>query len=175
MTWLKSSLRGWTRALVLLALGWTAGCQTPGEPAAPSPRPPVTDPCAERLHEISGQLLLYYATNKRLPQSPDELATVELKSSGPPLVCPESGKAYLYRPDGLTVPGYPGLLVLYDATTVHNGGRWGIFRSNRDSGTSLGFRVVWVDEAVMRSVPRATTPSPASAEPPEKGAGQPGE
>lgn len=175
MTSLKSSLKGWTRALVLLALGWAAGCETSGKPAAPSPRPPATDPCAERLHEVSGQLLLYYATNKRLPRSLDELAKAELRSSGPPLVCPESGKAYLYRPDGLAIPDHPGLLVLNDATAVHNGGRWGIFRSTSDSGTSLGFRVMWIDEATMGSVPRATTPSPASTEPPEKGAGQPGE
>ena len=159
---MKSNNKGPTRLLVLLVFVGgqvflcVAGCQVP-DSAAPASHS-VLDPCAERLHEIAGRLLLYYSVNKRLPASSDELNSMAGDGSALPLICPASGEAYLYRSQGLSVPGQPGKLVLYDATAAHHDGRWGIVVSDNAPGSSLITRVVWIDEAVMRSVPGAAEP-----------------
>ncbi|MBE3068770.1 MAG: hypothetical protein IMZ66_00895, partial [Planctomycetes bacterium] len=122
-----------------------AGCRT----AAPSPvvrRPSVEqDLCAERLHDLSGAILFYYATHHRLPESPAALASL-----GPedpvPLVCPVSDQPYLYQPNGLRVQGQHGRMVLYDAAACHAGMRWGVFVDGGGTGRRLIARVVLVPD-----------------------------
>ena len=50
-----------------------AGCHPP----APEARPADvrTDACAERLHDLCGQVLLYYATHRKLPPTMKDLAS----------------------------------------------------------------------------------------------------
>jgi len=112
----------------LIAAVLMVGCgPPPAQPASPpAPRSGgYIDPCAQRLHDISGGLLLYYATRRALPTTLSALkdhGAVQL----PPLVCPVSKKPYLYNPRGLVIPGRAGRLVLYDAEASHSGMRWGI-------------------------------------------------
>jgi hypothetical protein len=132
-----------------VALAMVAGgCQT----STPSARRPdaVIDLCAERLHDICGRLLLYYRVNGKLPAA---LADMRGLDSGalPPLVCPLSGKPYIYRKDGLRVPGRPGLLVLYDAEPVHSGMRWGISVETASEGQPLTGRVVLLPDSPLFS------------------------
>jgi len=135
-----------------------AGCQ--GFEAAPpaAPRPSVrVDPCAERLHDICGQLLLYYAGNKRLPRTLAELTTTGSQHVRP-LVCPVSGKPYVYNPDGLRLPGRPGRLVLYDAAASHSGMRWGIFVSDPEGDRPFTARVILLPQESLSSADKQPSP-----------------
>ena len=87
----------------------------PKRPSKSPPRPPhvrrdpnapplpndATDPCALRLHDLSGLLLMYYAVNKHLPDRIDELATFADDTLPFKAECPESGRPYVYAPQGL--------------------------------------------------------------------------
>jgi len=128
-----------------------AGCRTSEMSAPPVRRPSVKiDPCAERLHDVCGQLLLYHGIYKRLPQSLDGLKAMNVGPM-PPLVCPVSGKPYIYNPSGLRIPGRPGLLVLYDAEACHSGMRWGILVEDPADGKPLTARVVLLPEESVSS------------------------
>ena len=99
----------------------------PGTPSTPEPAQVVADdPCAARLHEIAGTMLLYYALNKRLPAELDELRAVADFDQALSFTCPASGRPYVYVPSGLRFPGKEERLVLHDAEPSHDGGRWGI-------------------------------------------------
>ena len=133
-------------AIVLAA----AGCRT----VAPEDRRPSVrmDACAERLHDACGQLLLYYSLHQRLPETLDALAT--LGAPAPlPLVCPVSGKPYVYRPEGLAVPAQPGRLVLYDADPSHSGMRWGVLVGGAEEGKRLTTRVVLLPDNAVSAAP----------------------
>jgi len=148
---------------ILAALA--AGCRT----AAPSPvvrRPSVEeDLCAERLHDLSGAILFYYAAHHRLPESPAVLASL-----GPedpvPLVCPLSDQPYLYHPTGLRVQGQPGRMVLYDAVACHTGMRWGVFVDGGGTGRRLIARVVLVADAAVIAAEQRAAVAAAEAQPP---------
>lgn len=119
--------------LILLAAAFVGGCgpreeqsatraTRPG-PAAIRASPSSLDPCAERLHELAGPLLLLWARDGRLPAGPARLAAMAPEV---PLVCPVSGQPYRYDPHGPWLPGQAGRLVLYDSTPAHQGHRWGL-------------------------------------------------
>jgi len=128
-------------ALTMIA----AGCQT----AAPAARKTgvETDPCADRLHEISGALLLYCSIRGKLPDKLADLKGADIAPL-PPLVCPLSGTPYVYNREGLQVQGRPGRLVVYDAAPSHDGKRWGILA---DLGAQLSARVIPVPEGPVFS------------------------
>ena len=125
---------------VLLAVAAlaAAGCGGSERRTAPDDQ---TDPCAERLHDLSGRLLLYYAEHEALPRSVREL---DKGIPGPavPVICPACGKAYVYDRDGLLVRGRLGKLILYDAVDCHSGMRWGIMVDPPRTGQPLVLRVV---------------------------------
>jgi hypothetical protein len=123
-----------------------AGCQA----SAPAVRKPSTDidPCAERLHDACGRLLLYCSIHGGLPETLDQLNRVDLGAL-PTLVCPVSEKPYVYRREGLSVPGRAGLLVLYDAEPVHTGMRWGILVEPGAAGGPLTGRVLLLPESAV--------------------------
>ena len=110
----------------------------------------VSDPCADRLHDLCGQLLLYFSATGEMPATLDDLNRMDSQTL-PPLVCPISGKPYLYNKDGLRVPGRAGLLVLYDAEPVHSGMRWGIMVEAGGAGQPLSGRVVLLPESSVFS------------------------
>ena len=126
---------------------FASGCQpTVTEPVR---RPGVkSDACAERLHDVCGPLLLYHSTHGRLPGALEELGSVD-RVALPPLVCPTSGKAYVYNPGGIAIRDVPGRLVLYDAEASHMGMRWGIL-VRTPGGGRVDVRVVLTAEEDLR-------------------------
>ncbi|KPK83643.1 MAG: hypothetical protein AMJ81_07700 [Phycisphaerae bacterium SM23_33] len=136
------------------------GCRPP---PPDTQRPKVgTDPCAERLHDVCGHLLLYYQIHKRLPPTLKQLKSSDVLPL-PPLVCPVSGKPYVYEPQGLLLRGQPGRLVLYDPEPSHSGIRWGILVGTSARGDSIIPCVIAVTEEQLASA--TTQPAP---EPPDK-------
>jgi threonine dehydrogenase-like Zn-dependent dehydrogenase len=135
---------GWAiRWWLMTGLAWiAAGCG--GQAAAPPARPvAVTDPCAERLHDLSGLLLGHYVTHHRLPERLEELG------GGVELSCPVSRKAYIYDPAGLAAPGQEGVLVVYDAMGAHGSFRWAIRLAEPEGGGALVAKVVAVPEGKL--------------------------
>jgi hypothetical protein len=122
--------------LALLML-LTEGCG-PSSQGGPGPRRTVTtrpsnaspitntDPCANRLHDFCGPLLLYFNVERRLPQRIEELGQVTGFENLRDFTCPVSHQPYIYSPTG--IPGLePGSrVVLYDPIPSHSGVRWGI-------------------------------------------------
>jgi len=142
-----------TACLLVLAAS-LAGCRF--EPVEPELKPatlnPSLDPCAARLHDIAGSLLLYYAATGDLP--PDLAA---IKQAGgedcPPLVCPVSKMPYVYNPAGLIITGQPGRLVLYDAAPSHNQMRWGLVVNQTGRGKPLEVRVILLPDNALPPAP----------------------
>jgi len=133
----------WVGWIAIVALA--TGCQTSERAVSPLRKPSVKiDPCAERLHDVCGQLLLYHSIHKRLPN--DLVQLKNLNSTTPPLVCPTSGEFYIYNPRGLRIPGQLGRLLLYDARASHSGMRWGILVGDADSRKPLQTRVILLPE-----------------------------
>jgi len=144
--------------LLFLALAVAAGCRTAAPAASAARRPGADfDPCAERLHDTCGRFLLFFSINGRLPDTLDELARVDSQTPPPPgtggrtgpLVCPISGKPYVYSKDGPRVPGRAGRLVLYDAEPVHSGMRWGVLADVAAEGRPPPLRVILVPVRVF--------------------------
>ena len=123
----------------------------PRDPSAPPLPNDATDPCALRLHDISGLLLTYYAVHKQLPERMDELAAfadaeVQFKPE-----CPESGRPYVFAPQGLqTSAGGDRYLIIYDAVPAHGGLRWGVFVAPPKGGQPPATWVILMSEEVFR-------------------------
>jgi len=142
-------LRLATLACCIGLIGLAAGCRT----TAPAVRRPSVeaDACAERLHDLSGRLLLHYSLHRRLPETLEALAALDPEQPVP-LVCPVSGEPYVYRPEGLQVPGRPGRLVLYDAAPRHSAMRWGVFVDDAGDARRLTARVILIPDELVPSV-----------------------
>ena len=123
----------------LLAAMLAAGCRT--APLKPKPVSVQFDACSERLHDVCGRLLAYYAAHKKLPPTVEELAASS-SAPRPPLVCPVSNKPYVNNATGLRIPSRQGRLVLYDAEATHSAMRWGILVSTPAGGGFMTANVV---------------------------------
>jgi hypothetical protein len=100
----------------------TNSWQRVGAPAPAKPaNPDLDDPCAERLHDIEGQLVFYYHLHGQLPARLDELKN--LTSENVPLTCPVTGQPYLYAPDGLEILNSNRRVIVYDAQPCRAGVR----------------------------------------------------
>lgn len=131
-------------ACACLAAALAAGCETSA--GAVRTRPPtVNDPCAERLHDLCGRILLLYSASGDLPETLEALARV---GAGPlpPLVCPSSGQPYIYNREGVRIKGRAGRLVLYDPAPSHTGMRWAVFVETGEGSRPLTTRVVLLPE-----------------------------
>jgi hypothetical protein len=141
--------RGWTVPYVALAMALSvlvAGCaaKSPGSqtkapgaarhrkatagaaarPPAPDPSQAAADSCEERLHNVSGLLLLYYALNHRLPETLEELAPLAEADTELRLTCPTTGQPFVYVPGGMFAPNTDQRLIIYEQSAAHRGLRW---------------------------------------------------
>ena len=129
------------------------------------------DPCSVRLQDMIGPLYEYYVLHHQLPENLEDLHSVADIDVDLNFACPASGKRYIYNPVGLAAPAGGTLhLILYDATPVHNGHRWGVVAGQaRNKKNELFFETFVVDlsEAVFKTytpIPLAAT-EPAVASP----------
>lgn len=121
-------------------------------PARPSQVPPSNaanlDPCAVRLHDVAGALLLYYFTNRRLPETLDEINTFPGAEEQIPLTCPASGQPYVYSPDGILLAEQRARVIIYDPTPAHYGGhRWAIRMEEPGDNQPMVTRVIALPES----------------------------
>jgi hypothetical protein len=118
----------------------------------------IEEACANRMQDILGQLLVYYSVTQQLPEVLEDLKNLD--ANIPPLVCPVSGKPYIYNKNGLRVPSWPGLLVLYDSEPTHAGLRWGLFVQLGEPGQPLSGRPILLADSPIFKAPPAP-PAPA--------------
>jgi hypothetical protein len=129
----------------------TAGAATQSTgAAAPADLSEITqsDPCATRMHDIAGVMLLYYAVNRQLPEKLAELQPI----ADAPLdfTCPLSHLQYVYVPQGLRAEGKSKAIILHDAAASHAGTRWCMLMPNSLTQTSQSLEVVQLPESVFR-------------------------
>ena len=142
-----------------------AGCQMPATANRPSSA--TIDLCADRLHDLSGRLLLYYSLHQELPPTLDDLRGVD-PAPMPPAVCPASGRPYVYNRAGLKIPGRDGLAVIYDWSPVHAGMRWCVLVEAAGPGEPLTARVIRVPDLPAFSAVEVPAPRLPAIEPPGK-------
>ena len=113
-----------------------------------------SDPCAARMHDVAGAMLMYYALNQRLPERLEELSAMQ--DVGAPtleFICPQSSMPYVYVPSGLRAEGKSKVIILHDAAAVHAGAsRWCILMPDVVLGTptSRSMEVLQLPESVFR-------------------------
>jgi hypothetical protein len=135
----------------------------------------LNEACAERLHELGGQLVLYHARHGELPAKLEALASdvthgVGATPDGTPLTCPLCGKPYVYDPRGVRLANWSGWMILYDPQPCHGGMRLALLAEALEPAKPLVVRVLAVSENSIRW-PAASTngdAAPASSEPAEE-------
>ncbi|CAN5619174.1 hypothetical protein BH10PLA1_BH10PLA1_13220 [soil metagenome] len=128
----------------------------PAVPGSYSPEQAIaSDPCAARLHEISGAILSYYAIERHLPATLADAKSVYdgLGDSPQPLDlnCPVQHQPYVYVPQGLATPGNDKRIILHDPAPNADGQRWCAFMAlGAGGGASQSVEVLLVPEAIFR-------------------------
>jgi hypothetical protein len=121
-------------------------------PTASSGRLTINDPCPARLHDLCGPLLLYFATNNRLPKGVEELQRMPGFESVGPYTCPVSKQPYVYNPKGIISPNVTLRAVIYDAAPTHSGYRWTIVVEEPSGNAPLQAKVVaWPESRFPKS------------------------
>ena len=133
----------------------SAPATQPGARAASSAKLTIDDPCATRLHDICGPLLLYYATHSRLPERVETLQQIPGFEAVGPYLCPVSNQPYIYNAQGLVGPNVSLRAVLYDAAPTHAGYRWAIVVQEPAGNAPLIAKVVaWAESRFPKTVPK---------------------
>jgi len=152
---------------LLALLGLITGCQ-PAPPANQFHSPYMTDasvqnltadqvvntdPCVERLHDVAGYLLTYYADHKQLPENLDQLQSYADPGTIIDFTCPDTHQPYAYVPTGIRSPAQGRQIILYDSVPHPDGKRWCIFLSPAilHPGSSLVMDVLPVTQAAFRT------------------------
>jgi hypothetical protein len=114
-----------------------------------------TDPCAMRLHDLCGPLLLYFAANRQLPARLEQLQQVPgLEHVAAELRCPVSDLPYVYNPAGWLLPEKQQRVIIYDRTPAHDGMRWAIIIEEPQEGQPLITKVIAMPESRFTFQPR---------------------
>ena len=114
------------------------------------------------MHDLGGLLLEYYALNRQLPESLEELAPLAEAPTEFRPTCPVSGQPYVYIPGGLGTAGTGQRLILYEPTAAHNGLRWVLVASPAQGDQPPSTRVIPFSEERFR---KYVAPAGARAEP----------
>jgi hypothetical protein len=130
---------------------------TPPPPPQTTTQGPVTntDPCAMRLHDLCGALLLYFGLRQELPTKIEDLVAVPgFEHLANELSCPASSLPYVFNRDGLLLAEQNSLVIIYDRSPAHIGMRWGIAIDKSEPGMALVARVVILPESMFTFVPQ---------------------
>jgi hypothetical protein len=142
-------------AVAVVLMITVCGCTNSANPSSaqtqktPTNTAPIetVDACANRLHDISGLLLMYSLNHPNLPAKLDELRSEPGFEDVKEFSCPVSREMYIYNPDG--IPYESGLLVVYDATPAHSGMRWAIWISRAIGNQPMQTKVIAVKDSVF--------------------------
>jgi hypothetical protein len=174
-----------TSALAILCLGVAACSSTPKHSAEAIPydadKPVVarpaglegpldvqgyanaTDPTAERLQDICGALLWYYANIHRMPKSMTELAAFSDENLD--FTSPASHRQFVYRQISLKGSVDHPELVMYDPDPMRDGTRWGIVGAPAAGDRPIALWVVRFNQLQMNDYLRPVVPlNPAMAD-----------
>jgi hypothetical protein len=133
----------------------------PDRPGHPTAAINPVDACSDRLQDLAGSLLFYYAINKRLPPNLNDLQDVNGEAIPTEhLTCPVSHKPYIYDLRGIPAGnGKPGLIVLADPEPSHSGLRWAITVEKPKNPTQpLITHLVAVPETTFHNLPDPSLP-----------------
>lgn len=127
------------------------------------------DPCATRLHDIAGAMLLYYAIHRRLPDSLEGLRETADIDQELNFACPVTGQPYDYNPTGLEYQGRDERLIVYDSLPAHGGTRWGVLAAPPRGNHPAATWVVQLPEGVFRvyTAPSIIPEPPAEGQKPD--------
>ena len=175
-------MRRWPiTCLLALAALVPAGCG--GDAGAFMPAPPLrepkegdlavnpNDPCVLNLGAMIENLIVLYSSRRTLPPALNQLPGISVTGQKIGLTCPETGKPYVYVPQGIHPPSDLGptapWLILYDAEPAHHivrhfevGNqqydlkqqvRYGIVMRPAPQGQPVAMYVVPVDDALLKA------------------------
>ena len=115
----------------------------------------IDQPSADRLHEISRSMLMYYAKHRVLPPSLGALKTVD--PSLPPLIDPVTNRGYVYLEHPRKMAGRPGWLMLH-VPAAEAGMSWVILGDEADKEHNLATQVVLIPTSEVTATIRAPQP-----------------
>ncbi len=115
------------RLVVCILLVGLVGCASTSSPPTPQaqPTPPAIeiDSVADRLHDISGSLLLFYHAQRRLPVSLAELS-MGTGLSARQLIDLATGQPFSYNPAGFGDVAGAGRIIVASAQQDDSEFRW---------------------------------------------------
>jgi len=120
-----------------------------------------SDPCAARLHAISGAMLEYYALHNRLPATLQELQSLADLDQPLQFTCTESGQPYVYVPAGLQSPDETRRIILHDPVPDRSGLRWVIMMQKPRGRQPAAMWVVSLTDPLFRGYAPVATPATA--------------
>ena len=131
--------------------------------APPTPSPQAGDPeqievnpSASRLHDICGEILLYFAVNREMPKTLSDLQSVMDTEVQLDTTSPTSHQPYVYAPQGLIGVGHAKRIIIYDPVPLPSGKRWCVFSADAAPGQAQSLEVVLTPESVFHDyVPSA--------------------
>jgi hypothetical protein len=132
------------RLILVSTMAFVAGCRA--ATANGPQRSPAADPCAERLHDICGQFLLYDSLKGELPEKLDDLRSAPGADASIAFACPTSNEPYVYDRRGLLISDPPGRVVVYDSAPIHSGLRWAIVIARSGGASPIMTRVAGLGE-----------------------------
>jgi hypothetical protein len=135
--------------------GLLGGCVTETVPQAAPRKPGVSaaataDACLDNLHDLSGYLLQYCWLHREFPKDLADLQPLVDIDRKLPVLCPASGKPYLYFPSGLVAPNEKRRLLVVDSEPTHAGGRCAIVATQAEGSQPVALWVIRIDEAALR-------------------------
>lgn len=125
------------KVVVISLIVGLVGCKVTSTPSIPSDpvqpklaadQSPIsnTDPCAGKMHDISGAFLLYLLRYNDLPETLDQLTPYAQQMGVTDFTCPVSGLPYVYQRDGILFPEQNARVIFYDPKPSHSNYRWAI-------------------------------------------------
>jgi hypothetical protein len=133
----------------------------PADKAQPLEQTLKSDPCAARLHAISGAMLEYYALHNRLPPTLHDLQSLADLDQPLQFTCTESGQPFVYVPAGLQSPDDTRRIILHDPVPDRSGLRWVIMMQKPRGRQPAAMWVVSLTDPLFRGYTPVALPTTA--------------